>query len=124
MKEKLIKYDTARLIKELGFNEKTLTLYNPRGIVIRNPGYTKNEELVRNYTSAPTQSFLQKWLRKNYNIHIVIRYNTSIYKYECEIYQINKGFECHNSVLLSKKYRKVLEKGLLWALKIVENENK
>jgi len=120
MKEKLIKYDTARLIKELGFNEETIALYDSKGIVIRNPGYTKNEELIRNYASAPTQSFLQKWLRENHNIHLCVQNKLSpsntnmFYLYK----HANQKLNWDNYFAT---YEEALEKGLLTALKMIEN---
>lgn len=67
MKDELIKYNTAVLAKEKGFN------------VDCEENYNEDEELTHNFStkpaiySAPTQSLLQRWLRERHNIHLIIQ---------------------------------------------------
>lgn len=88
MKEDLITFDTAKLAKEKGFDwecnnwwVETLEhkLDIPRSGVEHFPSHeprilghkpSGNHHII--HASAPTQSLLQKWLRDNYNIMIVI----------------------------------------------------
>lgn len=56
MKEQLISLDTAKLAKEKGFDARKLTIDNAL--------YKDNVHYV-------TQSMLQTWLRKTYNIYVI-----------------------------------------------------
>lgn len=64
MQEQLISFETAKSAKEKGFKEKTELYYSSS---------TKSYSVSYDEFAAPTQSLLQKWLRNNYNIDIVIK---------------------------------------------------
>ena len=83
--EKRISYQTAKLAKEKGFDWETTyyhSIYN--GVYDENDlkkGYSgsanpktnwnkKLDESSVEFFSAPTQSYLQKWLRDKFNIHV------------------------------------------------------
>ena len=93
MKEELIKFDTAKLAKEKGFDldlEDILYFYTKprskmfgidehfRSYLIKNTPkklYKVGEHACLNIGSlipAPTQALLQKWLREEHKLHIVI----------------------------------------------------
>jgi len=90
MKEQLISFKTAKLAKEKGFNIKTLYFYTKPGskmLGINKHGnfyFTENiNKKLYNYNNymslynkniypAPTQSLLQKYLLKKYNIFIKV----------------------------------------------------
>lgn len=87
MKDEIIKYDTAVLAKEKGFDcecnnvynkslqKETLEYYEGDGT-----GFIKNSEVQNTSTgfiylcTAPTQSLLQRWLREVYKINIIITF--------------------------------------------------
>jgi len=92
MEDQLISFETAKLAKEKGFNWKVLQYYylsrsNQTTPVLQNLGKAPNEYrqdcFIGIYTdfnnafaddelwySAPTQNFLQKWLREVKRIHV------------------------------------------------------
>lgn len=70
MTEELVTLETAKLLKEKGFQELK---------------YTKHvSKLLKHYRylSVPPQSVAQKWLREVKNLHICIYNNASGYGYE------------------------------------------
>tara|TARA_R110002012_G_C11226492_1_gene563360 strand:+ start:39 stop:455 length:417 start_codon:yes stop_codon:yes gene_type:complete len=77
MKEELISFETAKLAKEKGFDIEVLNhYYSTEGMNTGNGkdcdmfmDDVKNSEIEPDEYSAPTQSFLQKWLREKYNLH-------------------------------------------------------
>ena len=89
MKEQLISFETAKLAKEKGFSERVRFIWYDNKMkpfiednLIREYGYIPGEwngnmhykkDPSETYTSAPTQSLLQKWLREEHNIHILTR---------------------------------------------------
>lgn len=73
MKEDYVSFETAKLLKEKGFDEDTICVYIGRHLLI------KGESTISNATDmpiipAPTLQMTMKWLREKYNIHIEIRY--------------------------------------------------
>jgi hypothetical protein len=72
MKEELISFEAAKIAKEKKFNWGTNYYYHENTTYERRIGLNYNNKSENHYTSAPTQSLLQKWLREKYNIHIVL----------------------------------------------------
>lgn len=75
MKEKLIKFETAKIAKEKGFNLNTPKAYNDNGVLVIQSNYPSYIDELD--ISAPTQSLLQKWIRETRGIHIEIHRNAS-----------------------------------------------
>ena len=83
IQEDFVSFETAKLLKEKGFDEITFTWYNGKGkfCVGKNnyDDYYMNHfpimEKNKNKCSAPTLQMAMKWLRKNHQIFI--RPNTS-----------------------------------------------
>ena len=86
IEEVYVSLETAKLAKEKGFNELLYTLYKNGEFKI-NKSHTlshfdkkiSNNGMADNCFSAPTQSFLSRWLRIRYNICL-------------EVYCISCGF--------------------------------
>ena len=114
MREQLISFETAKLAKEKGFNEREHWFYKVKsendielygctkkqlvGFKGYNPIYNKvndyhtnkekhNAKLYR--CSAPTQSLLQKWLMEKYRIFININYDGNDEVFRVEIIKQN-----------------------------------
>ena len=82
MMEQYISFETAKLAKEKGFpqepNRLRIPYYNYKGVFKGDVTdwlkvYLKKENTSAvESVSAPTQSLLQKWLREEHGIHIVV----------------------------------------------------
>lgn len=67
-------FETARLLKEKGFNEKCCRTYFHDGIISRifdDKDEIYNENLLPSVVAAPTLQMAMKWLREMYDIHVV-----------------------------------------------------
>lgn len=124
MKEQLISFETAKLAERKGFNIDTIPIVYQKSNGSRiylNGGYDSGEDAKR-YTSAPTQSLLQKWLREKHDIHININtyYFEDLQKYGYEVEDIihPEGWVVINNP--KKTYEEALEKGLQEALKLIK----
>lgn len=112
--EDFVTFKQAKILKELGFDEKTLTVYykTDESCVIPNPEHW-NDEIWHEF-SAPTLAQAQKWLRDVKRIHIVIdavhRMNcdgtyTIFYPYTIKDWEgrilnnFGLGYECYESSL-------------------------
>lgn len=124
MKEELVTLETAKMLKEKGFNEFCEFAYADEDLhIMRLPSINSFFKEIGNGYSAPTQSFTQKWLRETKNLHICIYNTASGYSYE--ISKADNGTE----VLCMPKgpndggkwdtYEEALEAGIQEALKLI-----
>lgn len=133
MSEELIKFETAKLAKEKGFNEPCLNYYG-YNISVKdeidkiNICTTTNKKESNSFykseaCSAPTQSLLQKWLRDKHNIEVepyrTVKCTTGE-KYGC---QGEKWIDDESSEdlfnIYKDTYEEALETGLFEALKLI-----
>ncbi len=141
MKDKIVSFETAKLAKKKGFdliqtycNEYSLYTKEGEHTYYANYGFM-HSGISEGYISAPTQSFLQKWLRKYHKIqinidciltgdddeiinegYIVVVYNNWRQKVEFELSLLQSDVQ----TVIHKKYEKALEEGLTKALKMIK----
>lgn len=145
--EELISLETAKLAKEKGFNEKTISFYHNGTIVDYNncefdTGGGKcshNRHTGYTYLCAPTQSLLQKWLRDIHQINIIVNsgqknysedkesdFTIDVFKGDHMDYIVNFLQECCKDETKRREYFKTyeeaLEKALFTALKMIDNQ--
>jgi hypothetical protein len=132
MEEILISFKTAKLAKELGFDEpcdyKYGNIENEDVLIYfamhkEHPIETGHINSTCTGCSAPTQSLLQKWLRETHNIMFVIKpfYDNSMKKTTYVADPIIAG----KTTKIAKKdtYEEALEVGLFEALNVLKSEN-
>jgi hypothetical protein len=72
--EDYVSFETAKLLKEKGFNERIISYYTESGL----EGYmlgmrtTNNSQLESYFYARPTLQMAMKWLRKIHKIHISV----------------------------------------------------
>ena len=106
MTEELVTLETAKLLKEKGFQQRK---------------YFINVSTLHHcykYLSVPPQSIAQKWLRENHSIHIAVdcnQYGRWYYRlYDIEDYDFLSETEVDK---IYKSYEEALEAGIEEALK-------
>lgn len=72
IEESFVSFDTAKLLKEVGFDEVCRSAYYATGnsAVM----YERNSMLSPGYVSRPTQALAARWLREVHRIHIFSNY--------------------------------------------------
>lgn len=75
--EDYVSFETAKLLKEKGFDENTPVNYfvgddKPRGCVVGEMIYHKRLEEDTHLIAAPTRQMAMKWLRETKDIQVVI----------------------------------------------------
>lgn len=120
MTEELVTLETAKLLKEKGFNEYCRDVINDKGLMMETVFRTGND-LPKSFYSRPTQSFARKWLRETKKLHVEVSYMHGDYW----IYDI-LTIPNHDLVGLSdrplvhyKSYEEALEAGMQEALKLI-----
>jgi len=99
--EDYVSFETAKLLKEKGFDENCAALYDVRNGEFRQKqtGYVFNNSQWDSFITAPTLQMVMKWLREVHNLFIVIdrhyfvvdkiSHIASGFKYSIEIKTIN-----------------------------------
>ena len=115
MKDELIKFETAKLAKEKGFNLDCGWLLHKDN----DGSYTNCNDLGYNQS---TQSLLQRWLREVHDINVNIRHwikqptsNGGIVQncYNYDIWLVDECFDVYPT------YEEALEAGLIKALELL-----
>ena len=123
MEEQLITFETAILAKEKGFNWKIVKYFK----AIENNKSAKgtcnlqdvNEIEDTSVFSRPTQALLQKWLREESEICVLVTMEIKGYTYI--IYKnIGTHVECFSGNITGYHYEKALEAGLVTALNLIK----
>lgn len=132
MKEELISLETAKLAKEKGFNISAKSFYgcdDPCGttkpnslitIELKKEGDIETQEGTLIY-SAPAQHILQKWLREEHMIKVIVNHAESNGTYGFTIWVWNHDnnigkWEGHQYLGTYITYEEALEDGLVRAL--------
>lgn len=128
MKDELISFETAKLAKEKGFDVPVKSYYR---IVGSGPFDTNKEHNYNNdlemetaggmtYVSAPTQTFLQRWLRKKHKLFVCVHYaapDTNLFDYRIDYTPLHIHDHCRKKY---KEFEEALEVGLQDALKLIK----
>lgn len=121
MKKEFVTLETAKLLKEKGFNEDCKTFFIDKKGSITKRLSLKNEDLPESCYSRPSQSIVQKWLRETKNLHVEISYMYGNY-WIYDILTIPK----HDLIGLADRplihyesYEGALEEGIKEALKLI-----
>ena len=123
MTEEFVTLETAKLLKEKGFNEYCKYIINDKGLMMETI-FRTSKDLPKLFYSCPIQSVAQKWLRETKNIHICV-YNCAC-GYGYEISKADNGTHMASSVYKGTNdgeewdsYEEALEAGLQEALKLI-----
>jgi len=117
MKEQLIKFETAKLANEVGFDiecENFISIYNNKSESVY--GYIGEvfeyqREVAKKHIlyEQPTQSLLQKWLRKEHNIIVLVGI-TDHPEGNIFTFEVNKNLCKINFEFNENFYKKIMKK--------------
>ena len=80
IEESYVSFETAKLLKEAGFDELCDWAYYAAGNVCYKDN--RNSELSNGYVSCPTQAVASRWLREKQKIDVIVEiYNRNYYDY-------------------------------------------
>ena len=123
MTEEFVTLETAKLLKEKGFNEYCKNVIDIDNI-LRVTLYRTNSNLPKQCFSLPTQSLAQRWLRETKNLHIeiyrsAVGYGYAIVKADNGTWQEDDDSRGPNDGGLWDTYEEALEAGLVECLKLI-----
>jgi hypothetical protein len=123
MTEELVTLETAKMLKEKGFNEYCKNVISDKGLMMETI-FRTSKDLPKSFYSCPMQSIAQKWIRETKNLHISIIRNACGYGYD--ICKADNGTHIINDLSDGPNdggnwdaYEEALEAGLQEALKLI-----
>ena len=124
MTEELITLETAKLLKEKGFNEYCKDIIREDNGRMMQSVFRTNKDLPKGAYSRPTQSIAAKWLRETKNLHISIIRNACGYGYD--ICKADNGTHITDGIFKGSNdggqwdtYEETLEAGIQESLKLI-----
>lgn len=123
MTEELVTLETAKLLKEKGFNEYCKYVISDKGLMMETI-FRTSKDLPKSFYSCPMQSIAQKWLRETKNLHIeiyrsAVGYGYAIVKADNGTWQEDDDSRGPNDGGLWDTYEEALEAGIQEALKLI-----
>lgn len=119
--EDYVSFETAKLLKEKGFDESTSMVYMSYGDLcklsrydsIRNSNYN---DITKNYFeyTAPTIQMAMKWLREMHGLFIRITEDMAGNVFEWSVYKKNYG--CKASTYVEDSYEQACETAIKYCL--------
>lgn len=124
MKDEIVKYETAVLAKEKGFNIPVLYSYGLEGENTLSPTddnslFDLNTNGEHGY-SAPTQSLLQKWLREVHGIYVFVYMDEILWDSFRFNVLMNDQMVYDERTIMFDTYEEALEAGLSEGLKLIK----
>jgi hypothetical protein len=123
MTEELVTLETAKLLKEKGFNEYCKYVISDKGLMMETI-FRTSKDLPKSFYSCPMQSIAQKWLRETKNLHIeiyrsAVGYGYAIVKADNGTWQEDDDSRGPNDGGLWDTYEEALETGIRESLKLI-----
>lgn len=126
IEEQFVSFETAKMLKEAGFREKTKTHYSNRGEVWETAMPADyNDDLNCNSCSRPTQALAARWLRETHKICLILNPMSDGWMYD--LFDLKK----YQYIILSKDagivtyetaFEEALQEALQLIIKIKRNE--
>jgi hypothetical protein len=125
--EDYVSFEVAKLLKERGFDEKTLSYYEDN-VLCHGDWFEWNRSPL-GHVAAPTLQMAMKWLREVHNKHCDIGYDIDV-KWFFQIIDLKETIEDHytemkfyhsNNQCNFKSYEQAAEAALKYTLENLEN---
>ena len=119
--EDYVSFETAKLLKEKGFDESCYQKYDDEGYLSFNHVGYINSDKPRDdfYALAPTLQMAMKWLRDVYNINIdiVSIWNQKRFEYQVFVVTPENAKHCYVDDKLYLGYEEACEEAIKYCLK-------
>ena len=121
IEESYVSFDTAKLLKEAGFDVPCFNQYTERG-TIWHCDCPENFNKSQCVTSCPTQDLAARWLREVYNVAIYSLYDDDMEQwfYVVDAFTKNPVINCFQSGSEYDDYESAFEDGLREAIKLIK----
>lgn len=124
--EDYVSFETAKLLKEKGFDEKCMSYYGHGKFHLGNHEYIKSNTdrdgvafngVPYDAYNAPTLQMAMKWLREKHKITI-----GTLFKGDRIYYEIQQNNEYVFGIDTPESYAKVCDEAIKYCLKLIKND--
>ena len=125
IKEQFVSFETAKLLKEAGFDVPCFNQYTDRGTVWH-CDCPENFNKSQCVTSCPTQALAARWLREVHGIHIFSNYFFEDETWFYVIVDLKESDEVraiHPDIRSYQSSEEALEAGLQKAIKLIRSKD-
>ena len=121
IEEQFVSFDTAKMLKEAGFDVPCFNQYTERG-TIWHCDCPENFNKSQCATSCPTQALAERWLREVYNVAIYSLYDDDMgqWFYVVDAFTKNPVINGFQSGSEYDDYESAFEDGLREAIKLIK----
>ena len=126
IEEQFVSFETAKMLKEAGFDVECDWFYIndgsvDTGIVVRSTS-TRDHNMGTGFLSRPTQSLAERWLREVYNVAIYSLYDDDMEQwfYVVDAFTKNPVINGFQSGSEYDDYESAFEDGLREAIKLIK----
>lgn len=121
IEESYVSFDTAKMLKEAGFDVPCFNQYTDRGTVWH-CDCPENFNISQCATSCPTQALAARWLREVYNVAIYSLYDDDMEQwfYVVDAFTKNPVINGFQSGSEYDDYESAFEDGLQEAIKLIK----
>ena len=121
IEEQFVSFDTAKMLKEAGFDVPCFNQYTDRGTVWH-CDCPENFNISQCATSCPTQALAERWLREVYNVAIYSLYDDDMEQwfYVVDAFTKNPVINGFQSGSEYDDYESAFEAGLREAIKLIK----
>ena len=121
IEEQFVSFDTAKMLKEAGFDVPCFNQYTERG-TIWHCDCPENFNKSQCATSCPTQALAERWLREVYNVAIYSLYDDDMEQwfYVVDAFTKNPVINGFQSGSEYDDYESAFEDGLREAIKLIK----
>ena len=122
IEEQFVSFETAKLLKEAGFDVPCFNQYTDRGTVWH-CDCPENFNISQCATSRPTQALAARWLREVHKIHVFAKriYEYALDKFSWGYYIQSSNYEyCKSFEVGFDSYEEAMEAGLKHGLELIK----
>lgn len=124
IEESYVSFDTAKLLKEAGFRELTITHYSNSGQVWETAMPADyNDDFNCNTCNRPTQALAARWLREKFGIHIFANYffeDGTWFYVTVDLKETDEVRAIHPDIRSYQSSEEALEAGLKHGLELIK----
>ena len=126
IEESYVSFDTAKLLKEAGFDAPCYIQYSDIGIQWDNAPYPENFNADDWGYSCPTQALAARWLREVHDIHVFTNYffeDGTWFYVAVDLKESDEVRAIHPDIRSYQSSEEALEAGLQEAIKLIKSKD-
>lgn len=120
MEEQYVNFETAKMLKEAGFDVPCDAIFTENGAEIIEFGRANYNGLYPDMVSRPTQALAARWLREKHKLQVYSSYSIYHKMWFYVVISISNDYDTITGDIKYANYEDALEAGLQEAIKMIK----